>query len=142
MESERSGAGLEAISSFGGPGPGVRGLGSEVPARARARAEVAGRWRCSAGGGAGRPGARTWVRGSPAPGAHFPPRPGRPPDPRPSPLLCRRGRAAPRGSAGRADLGARRSRCVCDAERARRPWSDPEGLSRGQTSKATKHEWL
>ena len=42
------------------------------------------------------------------------------PDPLPSLLLCHRGRAGPRASAGRADLGDQRTRGVCETEKARR----------------------
>lgn len=61
-------------------------------------------------------------------------------NPGPRASACR-GRAGPRESALRTDLGNRRARCVCEAAKDRRPWSNPEGLSGGQTSKATENEW-
>lgn len=49
-------------------------------------------------------------------------------DPRPSLLLCRRGRQGrPGESALPADLGNRRARGVREAAKDRRPWSNPEG---------------
>lgn len=74
-----------------------------------------------------RPGECSLGRGSPAPAAHFPPWP-RAERLTGSALLLRpRERAGPRGSALRTDLENRRTRCVCETETARRPWSNPEG---------------
>lgn len=74
-----------------------------------------------------RPGECSLGRGSPAPAAHFPPRP-RAERLTGSALLLRpRERAGPRGSALRTDLENRQTRCVCETEKARRPWSNPEG---------------